>query len=406
MAIVGLISCVSRKRAFATEAWCLYDSPLFAKARQYVEKLCDRWYILSAKYGLITPHQIIEPYEETLKTKPRMAREGWAIKVWEQLRPLLTQGDHVVVLAGVRYREFLVPLIVEHGCTVDVPLEGKSIGRQLQSLSQYLQRPTRDKDVERLYAILQELEEGLHGKRLMSECIGMQDWPKSGIYFFFEPGETRSSKSSPRIVRVGTHGVSRGSKATLWNRLRTHRGTADGLGNHRGSIFRLHVGAALARRDQSLAVPSWGIGQIASADVRRQEEYLERAVSKHINSMSVLWLAVEDEPSPASDRAYLERNLIGLLVGRDGPADNPSSNWLGLFSPNKRIGKSGMWNLNFLEHPYSNEFFDVFNEYVSITLHKKSRPACSIAPHDWHLRERQKTPHNQLSLFGDDTWAN
>ncbi len=401
MATVGLISCVSRKRAHATEAGCLYDSPLFAKARQYVEKLCDKWYILSAKYGLLTPDQVIEPYEETLNTKPRMAREGWTIRVWEQLRPLLSQGDRVVVLAGARYREFLVPLVKEYGCTVDLPLEGKSIGRQLQWLSRQACQPTREQDYERFYKVLWKLEKGLGGKRLISHCTGQQKWPGKGVYFFYEPGEYRLNSKEPRVVRVGTHGVSYGSKSTLWNRIRTHRGASDGLGNHRSSIFRLQVGAALATRDPRLFISSWGVGQTAEAEIRKGEQPLERAVSKHIGEMSILWLAIEDDAGPASDRAYLERNIIGLLVGKNCVIDPPSYEWLGLFSPDKRIRKSGLWNLDHLYYSCSRHFLEILDEYVLITIGKKPQPKKSIAPQNWYLKERRGIAPNQLSLFGD-----
>ncbi len=401
MASVGLISCVSRKRAHATVARGLYDSPLFTKARDYIEHRCNRWYILSAKYGLVLPSQVIEPYEETLNTKSRAERERWAARVWKQLRPHLSFDDEVVILAGERYRQFLLPRITEYGCAVDVPMEGKSIGSQLRWLSQQLRQPSRERDLEQLYDSLKRLEKGLGGKRLLSACSGQQDWPKSGVYVFFEPRECRRGRIEPRVVRVGTHGVSRGSRATLWNRLRTHRGTGDGHGNHRSSIFRLHVGAALAARDQRLAVPSWSIGQAADAGIRKDEQALERAVSQHIGAMSILWIAVEDEPSPASDRAYLERNLIGLLVGRTGPIDIPSHDWLGLSSPDERIRNSGLWNLDFLDYPYSSGFVDVLDEYVSVTIGEKRPPPKSIAPRDWYRNDRQRVPRNQLSLFGD-----
>ena len=47
---------------------------------------------------------------------------------------------------------------------------------------------------------------------------------KSGVYLLFELGELRSSREEPRVVRVGSHRVRRWSKATLWDRLRTHIG--------------------------------------------------------------------------------------------------------------------------------------------------------------------------------------
>lgn len=401
MAFVGLISCVSRKRAYAAEARELYDSPLFVKARKYVENRCDTWYILSAKYGLLHPTRVVDPYEETLNTKTRAEREQWAQRVWTDLHPHVRAGDHVVILAGERYREYLVPRLIQHGCLVEVPMEGLGIGRQLGWLSKELPQPTRDCDLDRLYRALASLESGLGGKRLMSECSGQQNWPQSGVYFFFEPGEYRSSAAAPRVVRVGTHGVSRGSKAILWNRLRTHRGAGDGTGNHRGSVFRLHVGAALAPRDPTLATTTWGVGQRADAEVRKQEQHLERAVSQYIGAMSVLWLAIEDDAGPASDRAYIERNLIGLLVGKAGPVDRPSAEWLGRFSPNERIRNSGLWNVDFLDYSYSSKFLQVLDEYVLITIGKRSRASRPIAPQDWHANERQGVSRDQLMLFGE-----
>jgi cytoplasmic iron level regulating protein YaaA (DUF328/UPF0246 family) len=135
MATIGLVSCVSAKRERPMEARELYCSPLFEKARDYAEGRCDSWFILSAKYGLVAPDRVIEPYNETLKDKKVDQRRAWADVVWRDLRPALSPGDRVVILAGEKYREFLVERIARHGCVLDVPMEGMSIGRQLQWLS-------------------------------------------------------------------------------------------------------------------------------------------------------------------------------------------------------------------------------------------------------------------------------
>ena len=401
MATVGLISCVSRKRNYATEAKNLYSSALFTKSQKYIMSRCDRWYVLSAKFGLVEPGDIIDPYEETLNSKSLSERKEWADRVWKDLYNNLKPGDFIVILAGLRYREFIVPRLRKHGFIVEVPMEGLSIGKQLQWLSKQLYQPNREKDLERLYTALRTLEAGIGGKRVMSDCNGKQNWPLSGVYFFFELGEYRSKVEEPRIIRVGTHAVSKGSKATLWNRLRTHRGTNNGGGNHRSSIFRLHIGAALAKKEVSLAVSSWGVGQSANKEVRKEEEPLEKAVSRYIGTMSLLWIAIEDEAGPASDRAYIERNLIGLLAGLAGPLDLPSPEWLGRYSPDERINKSGLWNLDFLDYYYSQEFLDVLDEYVMATIGKKQKPNKSIAPSNWYVNERQRIHPNQLSLFGE-----
>ncbi|MEX2551954.1 MAG: hypothetical protein WD627_03005, partial [Actinomycetota bacterium] len=100
-------------------------------------------------------------------------------------------------------------------------------------------------DLERFYHLLFELERRVGGKRTLGECHGRMRWPARGVYFFFEPEERRSSYGTMRVVRVGTHALTPGSSSTLWGRLRQHRGRGSGSGNHRGSIFRLHLGAAL-----------------------------------------------------------------------------------------------------------------------------------------------------------------
>ena len=108
---------------------------------------------------------------------------------------------------------------------------------------------TRQADIQQFYKLLDELERRLHGTRLLGKCNGSMAWPGRGVYYFFEPGELREGKQSCRIVRVGTHGLKPNAKSTLWDRLIQHKGTVNGSrpngGNHRGSVFRRHVGSAL-----------------------------------------------------------------------------------------------------------------------------------------------------------------
>ena len=66
-------------------------------------------------------------------------------------------------------------------------------------------------DVEEFYAILDELEHVLGGKRTLAEAHGRMSWPTRGVYFFFEIGESRTtSGSGPRVTRIGTHALKRG----------------------------------------------------------------------------------------------------------------------------------------------------------------------------------------------------
>ena len=220
-------------------------------------------------------------------------------------------------------------------------------------------------DVVRFYEILAIAERQYGGKRMLAECDARMPWPKRGVYFFFEPGERRTDSGDElRVVRVGTHAVSTGAKSTLWRRLSQHRGTKTGAGgNHRGSVFRLLVGAAMATRDQQLATPTWGKGQSAPKSIREKEEDLEREVSRYIGRMPFLWVEADDTPSSESARAYIERNAIALLsnvtTATSKPIDPCSRAWLGLCCPSENVRASGLWNSRCVAERYDPEFLNL-----------------------------------------------
>ena len=98
------------------------------------------------------------------------------------------------------------------------------------------------------YSLLSELEKRLGKKRLLSQCDGGLKWPRRGLYFFFEKGEARNNGIDERVVRVGTHAVSKGSRTTLWTRLRTHRGRVRGHTRMGGIIVGPYFDCTWARR--------------------------------------------------------------------------------------------------------------------------------------------------------------
>lgn len=217
--------------------------------------------------------------------------------------------------------------------------------------------------LDRFYGLIARLRVLPGQGRALGDCTARDRWPDRGVYFFTEPGEFRRGNDSPRIVRVGTHAVSTGSKATLWSRLRAHRGTASSGGNHRGSIFRLHVGDAIARRDQ-LVIPTWGRKSSASRAIRELEKPHERRVSEYLAAMSVMWVAAPDDAGPRSDRSAIERGTVALLSNQLSPIDRPSTNWLGALNPHEEIQRSGLWNLKYVQDEVQLDFLDVLESAV------------------------------------------
>ena len=225
----------------------------------------------------------------------------------------------------------------------------------------------RVRDLERLYNILNWLASKIGGRRRLADCSGQQEWPSHGIYFFLEDTERRSDSAAHRVVRVGTHALTTTSRTTLWNRLSQHRGVVrTGGGNHRGSIFRLIVGEALANREASAPIESWGKERAATAEVRGAEFEHERRVSDCIRAMPFVWLEVPNRAGGPPLRRMIERNAIALLSDFERyPLDPPSPNWLGRWSPRAKITASGLWNQNHVDEEYDPVFLDEMERLVS-----------------------------------------
>jgi hypothetical protein len=368
---VALVSCVKQKRDTSAPARDLYLSQLFLGFRRYAESRADSWYILSAEHGVLCPEQVVAPYERTLHAMPKRERVSWGWRVRLQLLDLLPSDAEIVLLAGMRYREEIEPFLRER-FPVSVPMEGLRIGEQLRWLRQQ-GKTTRGfhEHLDRFHEIIARLGKLPGQMRPLRELPPRSKMPARGIYFFFEPGEFRSGNCRiPRIVRVGTHAISTGSKSTLRGRLKQHLGTRAGGGNHRGSIFRLHVGAALLAREGK-SLPSWGVGYSMPRSVRddeaacAEEAAWEARVSEYIGTMSVVWIGIPDDAGPESDRAYLEKNAIALLSNQLAPIDAAGAQWLGRFSPRQQVRDSSLWNLNHVESVCDLDFLDKLESYVT-----------------------------------------
>ena len=288
-------------------------------------------------------------------------------------------------------------MLVKKGYECVNPLEGLSIDQQLQ----WLERATTAGDLfhnmRSFYSLLAKLR-SIKGQFVELAELRSHDVPKRGVYFFFDPDErSRLTGLLPRLVRISTHAVSAHSKPTLWQRLRTHRGTVSTTGNHRSSVFRLHVGAALlARKASELSI--WGKRQDAPRDVRQPEAAREKEVTQYLGRLLVAHIEVSDSAGPQSDRAYIELNAIALMSA-GGSLDPPGANWLGANSPMTAIRENGLWNVNHVGERYEAECLNVLRHYVAVTRGVMPRPKQNIAPLGW----RQRLSHGKERPVSDST---
>lgn len=372
----------------------LYQSALFRKSLLAALDTSDKVYILSAKHGIISCNEIIEPYDVTLKTMHRSEREAWGLRVQPQLDFLLHARDTAVMYCGEEYFAPLRAHFERLNVTVEMPLGSLSLGARLQYLIKCNEEVTLRQTGAEFTQLLHLLWAAQGSGRRIDETNGRLPWPSRGVYFILEAGRGIRGGRMPKVIRVGTHAVSKGSKTSLWNRLSTHRGTAGGSGSHRSSIFRLHVGRAWARHTVSSEWPvTWAQGQTASRGVRDAEQELEREVSKIIGAMRVIWLDIADDAGPTSERAYLERNAIGVLsrIGLLDAVGSPA--WLGRRSADWRIATSGLWNLNHVFVKPDAMFIARLMDAVERTIGRK----VSVAINSKALAQEQ-----QMEFFDED----
>ncbi|OGW54659.1 MAG: hypothetical protein A2Y81_03620 [Nitrospirae bacterium RBG_13_43_8] len=131
---IVLISCVSQKKSHKSRVRDLYTSTLFKLNLKYAENLKpDKIYVLSAKYGLLSLDETIEPYNQTLNKMYAPELKSWSEETLRQINHVSDiKNTKYIFLAGNKYRKYLLP----HMNDYEIPLKGLRIGEQLKRLKE------------------------------------------------------------------------------------------------------------------------------------------------------------------------------------------------------------------------------------------------------------------------------
>lgn len=126
---VVLLSCVKSKLKAPAPARLLYTSTWFRSALAYAHSLRpDLILIISAKHGVLGLEETVAPYDDTLNDATVAMRKQWSDRVLSELRQVVDlDNDEFTILAGKRYRQFLVASIKHFY----VPMDGLRQGEQL-----------------------------------------------------------------------------------------------------------------------------------------------------------------------------------------------------------------------------------------------------------------------------------
>ena len=163
--------------------------------------------------------------------------------------------------------------------------------------------------------------------------------PRNGIYILFEKGE--HAHGADRIVRVGTHT----GENQLRSRLKQHFVNE----NKDRSIFRKNIGRAMLQRAKDPFLEQWNwdlttrkarerYSRLLDEEKQRQ---VEKAVTEYIQqNFSFVVFGVDNKEK----RLEWERKIISTVSWCE--ECRPSSHWLGMYSPKRKIRESGLWLVN------------------------------------------------------------
>jgi hypothetical protein len=249
-----LVSCATTKGDDPAPARELYVSPLFRKSRAYAERTGRPWFILSAEYGLLTPDQVIAPYERYLPATPPSYRSAWGRWVAERLDLLAgpLAGRVVEIHAGSAYVDAVAGHLTAKGAEIVDRLHGLSQGDRLAWYGNEQAGQPPEPVADRLVAELLDGDAAVRPAEFLATAAAGLRVPGLYSWWVDAPGADDLSRGldetvAPGLVYAGLAGATRWpsgvrSASTLWDRIATmHLG-----GNHNFSTFRLTLGAVLA----------------------------------------------------------------------------------------------------------------------------------------------------------------
>jgi hypothetical protein len=103
----------------------LFESPGFARTRDRAVRSGIPWFVLSAKHGLLDPHDVVSPYEVQIGDQSPAYRTAWGEWVVAQLGDRVRlEGRTVEVHGGVDFAQPLRQALSRRGASLEIPLPG------------------------------------------------------------------------------------------------------------------------------------------------------------------------------------------------------------------------------------------------------------------------------------------
>jgi hypothetical protein len=245
---VVLVGCSSSKASGARSARELFTGAAFTKAREHAVRSGLPWFVLSAKFGLLAPDEVVAPYDVYLADQSARYRTAWGSWVVAQLGERHDLARAVVeVHAGQAYTQPLREPLAAAGATLVEPLAGL---RQGERLAWYGGSRTVEPVPVADVSFLLDEANAVPPHALLAAGRTAHDVPGLYSWWVDVPGAHALSaglgqRVAPGLIYAGRAGGQRAngkvSTNTLWGRV----GGMHLQGNRDFSTFRLTLTAAL-----------------------------------------------------------------------------------------------------------------------------------------------------------------
>lgn len=129
---VAIITCGLKKKKVAAPAQDFYTGTSFRVYCTYVSENFKNWVILSAKYGMVLPSQVLEPYDTYIKDLSAEDKRILMNRFICSLKDTFPKAGKFIFFVSDAYKKAILEVISGYNISVEFPFEGLRFGQKLQ----------------------------------------------------------------------------------------------------------------------------------------------------------------------------------------------------------------------------------------------------------------------------------
>lgn len=137
---VAVINCGAEKQYKKCKAKDLYTGSLFVASRKFAQSNYSQYCILSAKYHVLMPDDIVKPYDMFLGNFTKQQKQEWWQETAKQLMVKFSTGTKFDFYVGQDYVEGILPILDSNNIQYECFLNHLGMGYKIQWFQQHIKK--------------------------------------------------------------------------------------------------------------------------------------------------------------------------------------------------------------------------------------------------------------------------